>query len=59
MLEVGPAGVFLAFAIVPMLSVCLIGPLLAGHWLARRALAHWVDRQSQDGWTPLEGRRSA
>ncbi len=59
MFEVGPAAVFVAIAVVPMLSILLLGPLLTGHWLARRALARWMDRQSQHGWAPLEGRRSA
>ncbi len=59
MFEAGPAGVLLAIGALPMLSILLLGPLLTGHWLARRALARWMDRQSQHGWAPLEGRRSA
>ncbi len=56
MFEVGPNGVLLALAIVPMLFIGLLGPILAGHLVARRALGRWMDRQSQGGWASARGR---
>lgn len=50
MFEVGLTGVFLSLAIVPLLSVCLLGPIVAGHLLALRSLGRWMDRQSQGDW---------
>jgi hypothetical protein len=52
MFEVGTTGVLVALAVITMLSICLLGPVLAGHWLARIALARWTERQSRSGWAP-------
>jgi hypothetical protein len=58
MFEVGRNGMFLALAIIPLISLCLLGFALGGHWLARRALAGWMDRRIHSGWASMrEGGR--
>lgn len=58
MFELGQNGMFLALALIPLLSICLLGFALGGQWLARRALVHWMYRQIASGWASIDWRQS-